>query len=696
MGQFDYVIAISSQENEDVFFKKFEQALRSMNTHIQVGELHKVHTRAEIDHILEETANPVVLCCMEHLEDDNIGPGTIKKLIDAYTDVRIILFFSDDKYGKGKLNSHFEKGYYNGCFNKDFTMNTIRSLSLKDRTKEDAYIYYGINVYEERGGKRADKIEQENILGQKQSDFANSGNSQISKNKKEHNAGQASEDTHGLTIPKKENMLDEQNVKSDQEEDVLYSVQPNPVNETRKVDAFKNNKENGDTEKPAISTNRRKEKKKVEEKQDDDNLAGQRTEHKQKWENEFGRADELTPYCVYVAPEDDAELNGILKVENFILKEELIRYEERLLDYYAKEEPNTFINLWNGTLSKESFEKRVLKKIDSYGLTGQAAEEVFKHFLQGVFAYDYLEPFLDDDFVSDIKLLAPDNIQLTYKGMRIGTNVKFRSQLHYDNFIELCARRNNVLLTEHTHQQTFMDIKFCKKAFLRITMSMKHVNTFGGYYLHIRKTPKVKYSMETLIEKGMLTPSFAARIIRLFKEGKNFFISGKGSAGKSSLLNALLDAYPLTKAGLIIQEDMGLYVNGHPNMMYMNVVRTTEGDEVVYSLKDITKKALLMDIDGFFIGETKGEEAVEVLAGMRSGNQFAGTVHALSAREALPNYVNYAMYAGQNTTREEFSRMATAINYVIQLEQFKVVECVQVDGWDSEVGEFKYSPVDIT
>ena len=111
------------------------------------------------------------------------------------------------------------------------------------------------------------------------------------------------------------------------------------------------------------------------------------------------------------------------------------------------------------------------------------------------------------------------------------------------------------------------------------------------------------------------------------REAKGIVFTGKGSSGKTTLMNTLLEYTPCNASGLIIQESDELF-SSKPEM---TVEHITED----YDLKDLAKNGLLTDIDYFIIGEVKGEEAMYFINACDTGNKAWCSVHSPNSEEAI-------------------------------------------------------------
>ncbi len=69
---------------------------------------------------------------------------------------------------------------------------------------------------------------------------------------------------------------------------------------------------------------------------------------------------------------------------------------------------------------------------------------VMRVFEQYVFGYSRLSVLIDDPSISDIRVVAFDNIRVKREGKRTDSGVCFRSEKEYRQFIDYVAARNQV------------------------------------------------------------------------------------------------------------------------------------------------------------------------------------------------------------------------------------------------------------
>lgn len=127
----------------------------------------------------------------------------------------------------------------------------------------------------------------------------------------------------------------------------------------------------------------------------------------------------------------------------------------------------------------------------------------------------------------------------------------------------------------------------------------------------------------------------SARVRRLVDERVNLVVSGRASAGKTTLVNALCRLIPRHERLVTVEDTIEL----DPGLV--NVVRlesqppSIEGAGQV-SLQQLVRAALRLRPDRLVVGEVRGAEVLDMLEAMTTGHDGSlTTCHANSARDAV-------------------------------------------------------------
>lgn len=374
-------------------------------------------------------------------------------------------------------------------------------------------------------------------------------------------------------------------------------------------------------------------------------------------------------------------------------KKDVNEYTDDIIEYFTRIQPQQLNTMERGLISKEMFIDEVKGYIHQLGMQQDMEDKVYKNFAQFLWSYDVLDELIDDPTIQDIKCISWNIVRVKRQGKRETSSVKFRSPDHYNRFVEHAAIKNKVSISDQNALQNFVDKKSNPNAILRFNIQTKFINSSEAPYLHIRKVPKKKYTMQQLIDAGMASEKTFEYLINAAANRDGILFTGKGASGKTTMMNFLLDKIPHSYSGLVIQENEELF-SDHPDLMFQHTVLNRGEGKIQYDLKDLARNGLLVDLDYFIIGEIKGGEALYMLNAAYTGHRCWASVHGQSSTEAINKLVDYIKYA-QDYTREEAMQMLTHINTVVFMKQFKVTEIAEVVGWDEENKRLIYKKIPI-
>ena len=380
------------------------------------------------------------------------------------------------------------------------------------------------------------------------------------------------------------------------------------------------------------------------------------------------------------------------------MKEEKASHEDKaerqgqlteLVQDYLTQKQAILMQVKKGSMSREEFLEEVRGHVAHYyPAPVKQQEKLLQSFEQYVFGYSILSPLIDDPDISDIRVVAHDNIRVKKLGVRMDARLSFSSEKEYRQFIDYVATKNQVNVSNVNAIQRFTDNDSHPDFILRFTVSMPLVNTYDQPYLCIRKVPKDFPMLKKLMEREMLDLKTAEMLALRFRSGSTL-ICGGNSSGKTTLLNALKETLPDNMAVLVTQQADELTTMYHPDMMFLHSLPGAGESQVNYDLKDISIAGLTMDVDFFIIGEVKGEEALYLLNAAYTGQLCAATIHAPSADKALEKLVDYCLYESKYN-RDELMKMMDCFQTVVFMEHYKVKQVFACTGWDRTTRDLKY------
>ena len=366
-----------------------------------------------------------------------------------------------------------------------------------------------------------------------------------------------------------------------------------------------------------------------------------------------------------------------------------------VVDYYNNVEAEMINAARTGKMALKDFFEHVQLFL-TRGNKVRVAPEELPALLQLVnkafFGYYVLDDLINDDSISDIRVMAPDHIRVKRNGKRMTSNLTFRDEKDYLQFLEGIAIRNKTTLENYNAVQNFTDTEGNKRFILRFDISTSYVNSTKYPYLIIRKVPRKKYTMKDLMRYQMLDQNTAVYLIDKAKNSSGILFTGKGGSGKTSLMNTLLEYIPYDKSALVIQENEELHTDTHPDIMFQKTVTARGKNELNFNLKDLAINGLLADLDYFIIGEIKGGEALYAMNAMITGHKCWASCHGSNPSKAMYKFADYIKYEA-DYSKEDCLKMLEELDIIVFMKDFKVYEIAEVTGWSDAKKDLTYHTI---
>ena len=393
---------------------------------------------------------------------------------------------------------------------------------------------------------------------------------------------------------------------------------------------------------------------------------------------------------------------GVKELANHLVDELYATQNARVLANLSK---HKFDELF---VSKDQLLEHIRKQLAEYvnadgtELTSKQKEEVLLQVRKEMWGYGIIDELIHDKDISDIKLHGYDSIRVKKKGKRFDSGITFDSPDNYINFVTRLLEKNRVNLGTANAIQTFTD-STQEDFILRITAVSGLLTDSGVTCIVIRKVPKDKYDFKELEEAGMFSmPSKAKReeqaqykkiveankvlnkLIAKMVSSRGIIFTGKGASGKTTLMNAFISLIPHDEAIMICQENSELFDNEHPDILSAHVMINSGDSKICYTLGDLTRAALLVDMDRVIVGEVKeGQEAAGLSKASMTGHKCWTSVHGEDCAMAIEKMADYISQA-TGYTLEEALRQLIGFEYVVHLKDYKIDEIVRIDGWDKD------------
>lgn len=343
---------------------------------------------------------------------------------------------------------------------------------------------------------------------------------------------------------------------------------------------------------------------------------------------------------------------------------------------------------------------------DGNEMTAEEKAAALSFVKKEIWGYGLIDDLIHDKTISDIKIHDAGHIRIKREGRRETSNLAFPSEAAYQSFVTRLLERNKVNLGTANAIQTFTDAEQ-EDFILRLAVISGLLIVGGSPCVVIRKIPKNKYSLQELEQMGMFSEQSSQQddgekimdpyisvehlqfdlLLHRMIRGKGILFTGKGASGKTTLMNACLEKIPETDSVMICQENAELFDLHHPDLIAAHVMINGGDSKVSYNLGDLTRVALLVDLDRVIVGEVKeGSEAAGLSKASMTGHKCWTSVHGESCEMAVEKMADYISQATGYGNREALKQLL-GFEYVVHLRDFRVDEVVRIADFDHEKGK---------
>lgn len=313
---------------------------------------------------------------------------------------------------------------------------------------------------------------------------------------------------------------------------------------------------------------------------------------------------------------------------------------------------------------------------------GEELEAYLDIFEKYIWGYYQLDPLIRDKDISDIKCYEYNRITAKRNGELELTDVSFADEEDYRRFVQMVVTKNEKNLSAINAKVVFTDVSSDEDFILRFNVMSGWLQTSNMPFIHIRKDPKKKLYLDDLVRLGFMTPEQKKYLAAAAKKAKGIYITGKGSVGKTRLMNALLEEIPTNKSGLVVAESDELF-SDHPHFLFQHTIENNGEGKVSYDLKKLATNGLLIDLNYYIISEIKGDEAEAFSLASYTGHICWATGHGASARDGIEKLADYIQRATGDSI-EKCYKVLSKMEVVVYLEDFKIKEIAEIRGFEKD------------
>jgi pilus assembly protein CpaF len=296
-----------------------------------------------------------------------------------------------------------------------------------------------------------------------------------------------------------------------------------------------------------------------------------------------------------------------------------------------------------------------------------------------------LEPFLEDDEITDILANGPLDIYVERGGKLEKTGARFRDAQHLVNIAQRIATAVGRRIDEAS---PMVDARLADGSRVNIVLPPLVLN---GGTISIRKFPKRSLTLDTMVRQQNLSPEVSHVLQIAARSRINILISGGTGSGKTTLLNAISQYIDCDERIITVEDAVELRLQ-QPHVVQMETRPPNIEGVGQVAQRELVRNALRMRPDRIIVGEVRGPEAFDMLQAMNTGHDGSmSTIHANSPRDALYRVENMVMMANLSLPLKAIRmQIASAVNLIVHVERMwdgirRVQSVVEIAGVDGDI-----------
>ncbi|AXX98477.1 CpaF family protein [Profundibacter amoris] len=333
-------------------------------------------------------------------------------------------------------------------------------------------------------------------------------------------------------------------------------------------------------------------------------------------------------------------------------------------------------------------------------LTRDERTHLYQQLFDEVTGLGPIEPLLKDPTVNDILINGPNQIFVERDGKLEISDITFKDERHLlriiDKIVSAVGRRVD-------ESNPYVDARLADGSRFNAMVPPIAVD---GSLVSIRKFKKDKLGIDDLVAFGAFSEEMAAYLQAAVACRLNIVVSGGTGSGKTTTLNALSSFIDNAERILTIEDTAELQLQQvHVGRMESRPPNVEGKGEV--SPRDCLKNALRMRPDRIIVGETRGEEVIDMLQAMNTGHDGSmTTIHANSARDGVSRMENMIAMSGiEMPLKAVRSQISSAVNLIVQISRLqdgsrRMTSVTEITGMEGEVISmqevFKFQRVGLT
>lgn len=351
---------------------------------------------------------------------------------------------------------------------------------------------------------------------------------------------------------------------------------------------------------------------------------------------------------------------------------ESLNWIDEILSELLKEQAELIAGVETGKYPKSALELELVKLMDKRHLPGVRASRI-QVLMNHMFGYGILQKYIEMPEVTDIIVTQFKYAVMIKNGITERIPIDFQSAKAFESYLKLIVIRQGGKLNEHDAHARVSDPLW----HLRINAIIPP-RASSGPILTIRKHLKNAKTLEVLNKEGLLDKLSLEILKEMASSKKRFLICGKGAAGKTTLMRAMIAEIGTSQRLMICESDQEIFAESPTMISQLSRMDKREGRLI--SLDDLIKDGLTMNMDGYCIGEITGKEAWSFIKAGYTDHRIMATIHASSAEGAIKRLLTLCELREEGIGEALVEEMAYgALDYVLYVADYQLKRIEKID-----------------
>ena len=249
------------------------------------------------------------------------------------------------------------------------------------------------------------------------------------------------------------------------------------------------------------------------------------------------------------------------------------------------------------------------------------------------------QDYLDDPKVNEVKINGTTILVQESGRPFVPAPVRFASPNDVSSRAMLVASILGVRLDASNPQET---LPVSSGTRMHVTIPPR-VDSSVGALVCIRRGRAFPWTLRTLRERGSLSEEAYRLLLLLVQSGCSFLVAGRTGAGKTTLMESLVNEAP-PNAHILTIEDLSREIAIASDKVWTPEFIDTVTDPHAFSRA--AREALRQTPDIICPGEVRGVEAGAILQLLQTGHTVVTTIHGGSADQAVRRFATLAAMQG--------------------------------------------------